>query len=246
MQDNDRGTYTPPTEDNLAYETRRSSGGGGDQTPITLIVSAIFLVLLLIAVILFWNSGYNNRSRLAKEVGQPLGDYRVTVQEAKPLTPDELSEGAPVADSASVNAPIIDEAPPAAVPITTGIPAQSEATSSAQPQPVAPVTQTPAPAAPAQKPVVAATPAPATTPAASGSGVVQIGAFASRDIAERQYSAITSNYAMFLGGTSRRIEEVQVDGKTFYRTSVVGFASKDRAREFCNALKSSGRDCFVR
>ncbi|MBW8733038.1 MAG: SPOR domain-containing protein [Asticcacaulis sp.] len=190
MTDRDRGTYSPPTEDSLSYETRRPAGR--DQAPITLIISGIFLVLLLLAVVMFYNSGLNH-GRTAPEVGDSVGDIKdAPVQEAKPLTDQDLNT--PLSDdSASAHfapgteAPLRDnsasqgvttEAPPPAKPITGPLPSQSDnaaitgqGTPAATPAPLKPAVQTVTPATTGTAASASATsksvaaPKPADTPA---------------------------------------------------------------------------------
>lgn len=162
MTDRDRGTYSPPTEDNLSYEARRPAGR--DQAPITLIVSGIFLVLLLLAVVIFYNSGLNNHGRAAPEVGDAVGDIKdAQVQDAKPLTDQDLNTPlgddqasahfapgteAPLRDSSASQA-VTTEAPPPAKPITGPLPSQADnsaitgqASPAATPAPLKPAVQT--------------------------------------------------------------------------------------------------------
>jgi len=255
MEDNERdhGTYSPPTEDHLSYETRRQASR--DQTPITLIASGIVLVVLLLAVVLFYNSGLN--SRKVAEVGTPVGDYKdAGVEDAKPLSDEDLldpamgTENPTFAEGAEQPKPreVINEAPAPVAPIKgpltseTTAPAGVATSSAAAPAPA----QAPAQAAqPAAPPVVNASAATAK-PAASGSAAVQIGAFGSREIADREYNAIASNYGLFLNGTAKSIERIERNGTVLYRTSFSGFASKEKASEFCNVLKSAGKSCFVK
>lgn len=167
MTDRDRGTYSPPTEDNLSYEARRPAGR--DQAPITLIISGIFLVLLLLAVVMFYNSGLNNHGRTAPEVGDSVSDIKdAQVQDAKPLTDQDLNTPlgddqasahfapgteAPLRDSSASQA-VTTEAPPPAKPITGPLPSQSDnaaitgqGTPAASPAPLKPAVQTVTPAA---------------------------------------------------------------------------------------------------
>lgn len=249
MQDNerDRGTYSPPTEDNLSYESRRQASR--DQTPITLIASGIVLVVLLLAVVLFYNSGLN--SRKADELGAPVGEYKdAGVEDARPLNDEDLLEPTPAEETPTfaqgTEEPrpreVINEAPPPVSPI------KGPLTSQTTPAPDAPVVTTPpaAPAAPA--PAVVNASATETRPAAAagGSAAVQIGAFGSREIADREYDAIAANYGLFLNGASKSIERIERDGAVLYRTAFTGFASKEKASEFCNVLKSAGKSCFVK
>jgi hypothetical protein len=69
----DRGTYSPPTEDNLSYESRRAPASR-DKAPVTLIISGICLVVLLLVVVIAYNYGMNKHGKVAPEVGDSLGD----------------------------------------------------------------------------------------------------------------------------------------------------------------------------
>ena len=75
--------------------------------------------------------------------------------------------------------------------------------------------------------------------------VVQLGAYSSRDKIELAWSRATSKYSALRGFTP---VSARFDGTkgTFYRLSVKGFDSDRDARLFCEALKHSGRACFVR
>lgn len=256
----DRGTYSPPTEDNLSYESRRAPASR-DKAPVTLIISGICLVVLLLVVVIAYNSGMNKHGKVAPEVGDSLGDIKEgQVQDAKPLSDQDMSEtgiatfapgaevpGARPATSAST----VDIAPPPAAPIEGPLPSQSSvsvaASSPATPAPastsvaassaVAP----PKPAASAASSSVAAT----AKPASNGTASVQIGAYTSTDIANTEYAKVASSYGLFVGGASKRIEKVTTPNGTFYRTAFTGL-SAEKARSFCSALKASGHDCIVK
>lgn len=248
MTDKDRGTYSPPTEDNLSYEARRP--GQRDQAPITLIISGIFLVVLLIVVLIFYNSGLNKGAGNAPEVGDPVGDAKERIEDAKPLSEQEFDAGqdtgaavfapsaeAPARDAASMAA---NEAPPPAAPIQGPLPSQTDNAAITGGQLKPPVQAVTPPATPA------ATPAPAAAKPAGAGSVVQIGAFDSQETANREYASVASSYGLFVGGTSKRVEKVETPKGTFYRTSFAGFASAEKARSFCAALKAAGRDCIVK
>ncbi|WP_292051541.1 SPOR domain-containing protein, partial [Brevundimonas sp. UBA5866] len=99
--------------------------------------------------------------------------------------------------------------------------------------------------APAPAPKAAPAPAPAPAPAAAtGTNRVQIGAFSSREQAEREYASAASRHGALTSGTRQQIEAIERDGKTLYRTSFGGM-SRERATALCNAIKASGGSCFV-
>uniref|UniRef100_UPI0025BB7A8D SPOR domain-containing protein n=1 Tax=Brevundimonas sp. UBA5718 TaxID=1946131 RepID=UPI0025BB7A8D len=105
----------------------------------------------------------------------------------------------------------------------------------------------PPPPAPPRPPAPAATtPAPAAPAAARGSASVQIGAFSSTEIADREYAAVAGRFGQYASGAEKRVTEVTTSsGSTLYRTAFSGL-SRERATAFCNALKAAGRDCIVR
>ena len=300
--DEDRGTYSPPTEDNLSYQSRKAPSR--DQAPLTLIISGICLVLLLVFVVLFYNSGLNSHGRTPPDVGNSVGDIKDSqVTDAKPLTGDDAGDNGAAKFAPSAEAPqlrdntsaTVDEAPPPVAPINGPLPSQANnpalnggasASSDSTPVPGAGTAAngkvgndpgraaidralTPA-AAGAAKPAklasasvsssslaakakpatddakLAAAAAPQNTAPLHGASV-QIGAFQSMDIANKQYASVASSYGLFLGGTSKHIEQVaSASGATLYRTAFTGFESKDKAHAFCDALKAAGRDCLVK
>lgn len=111
----------------------------------------------------------------------------------------------------------------------------------ATPAPAAPaaVTQARPAAAPA---VAAAEPAPAKV--ASGSALVQIGAFDSDALAKGEWGRVSGKHGALFSGKSRVVQEAKSNGRTFWRLRVGGFESRDDARRFCAALIAEGTDCI--
>ncbi len=102
---------------------------------------------------------------------------------------------------------------------------------------------TKSPAAPAGAKVAAAS---STAKAAAGGSVVQIGAFSSSELSTKGYSDVSTTMSGQMAGKAKRVEAVEKDGKTFYRTSVTGFASRAAAEAFCKALAAKGHVCFAK
>ena len=250
-----RGAYTPPTDDDLpfrrnSYDPRNSrnvGSGGGKAPPVTLIISAVVLLLLIVAVIFFYRSGMRASTDAPPAVGQPVGEMKTAPPvDAQPVDPadgvrvyrDEAeTTDAPVTFTPPPEAPQPrPAAPPAAAPTGQGLPPAKAAPAAT---PAAPA---PRPAAPAS---AAATPAPSAG-AATGSASVQIGAFSSTEIADREYAAVAGRFGQYASGAQKRVTEVtSSSGSTLYRTAFSGL-SRERAVAFCNALKAAGRDCIVR
>ena len=252
MQDKDRGTYSPPTEDNLSYETRRTASR--DQAPLTLIISGIVLVVVLLAAVLLYNSGLANHNKVIPEVGDSLGDFKDgKVTDAQPLNDNDLTNSgtgdsgiatfAPGTESPGIRSAAADDqnlAPPPVAPIQGGLPSQTDTT----PVPGASVAASSVATSVAAKPAVTA-PVVAKPVVASGATSVQIGAFTSQDIANSEYAKVASSYGLFVGGAGKKIEKVETASGTFYRTAFTGL-STDKAKSFCSALKAAGHDCIVR
>jgi cell division protein FtsN len=250
-----RGAYTPPTDDDLPFRRnsydprsgRNVGAGGGKAPPVTLIISVVVLILIAVAVAwLYGRSGLRASTDAPPAVGQPVGDMKTAPPiDAQPIDPaagvrvyrDEgETTDAPVTFTPPPETPQPrPAAPPTAAPTGQGLPSAKPATPAATaPRP------TTAPAAP----VVA--PAPKAPAAAGGSASVQIGAFSSTEIADREYAAVAGRFGSFASGAEKRVTEVtSASGSTLYRTAFSGL-SRERAVAFCNALKAAGRDCIVR
>ena len=232
----DRGAYTPPTDDDLpfnrqGYDPRRGGGGGGGgggkAPPMTLIISAVVLLVLIIAVVVYYRAGPRSSEDAPPAVGTPVGEMKSEAPiDAQPVDPTAGIE-------------VYSETPaPATAP--TFVPPPEEV----QPRPApAPVEKAPTPAPVTPPPAKKAEPA---APAAGGTAGVQIGAFSTPNLAEREYSAVVARYPELTRGASRRVQEVTAsNGSTVYRTTVTGLSQED-ARALCGAIRASGGDCLLR
>lgn len=232
----DRGAYTPPTDDDLpfnrgGFDARRAPPAKAP--PVTLLVSAGVLLVLIIAVVLFYRSGLRSSTDAPPAVGTPVAQMKVEAPlEAQPVDPeadvglyDETSE-----------APTTPEfAPPPETPLPRPAPRPIE-TAEATP-PARPATPAPRPAAEAPAPVASG---------AGGSAAVQIGAFSSTAVADREYAAVAARFPSFARNASKRVQEVTAsNGSTVYRTTFTGLSAED-ARAFCAAIQAGGGDCLVR
>lgn len=236
-QGRDRGAYTPPTDDDLpfnrgGYDPRRGGGGGGAKAPpMTLIISGAVLLLLIIAVVVYYRAGPRSSNDAPPAVGAPVVEMKSDAPlDAQPIDPEA---GIDVYDAAEA---------PTAAPTFTPPP------EAVQPRPAPRPAGTTAPVAPRPTPVV---PPPAKTeprPPATvgGTSGVQIGAFSTPSLADREFAAIVGRYPQFTAGADKRVQEVTAsNGSTVYRTTVTGL-SRDQATGLCDAIKAAGGDCFVR
>ena len=249
----ERGAYTPPTDDDLpfargGYDPRRAPAA--KSPPITLIISAVVLLLLIVAVVVFYRSGVRSSTDAPPAVGTPVESMKVEAPlDAQPVDPEAdirvYRDGAAATDAAPTFTPGPEEVLPRPAPTAPAAPVESAPLAPAAPAPAA-AAPAPAPATPAPA-TKAPTPAPAPAPAATGgSSGVQIGAFSSTAIADREYAAVAARFGQYASGAEKRVQEVTTaSGSTVYRTTFTGL-SRERAVAFCNALKAAGRDCIVR
>lgn len=255
--DRDRGAYTPPTDDDLpfdrqGYDGRRGTGApynprgaGRSGPPLTLIISGIVLLALIVAVALYYRAGPRASNDAPPAVGTPVG----------PMTAEAPVDAQPVNPEAGID--VYDDT----VPPTTETPTFVPPPEAVQPRPEPLPDATPAPARPRIRPApsdIEITPPiidppgpnpvenqPSPVPA-GGRSAVQIGAFSTPTIAEREYNNVVTRYSRLSEGASRRIQEVQTSsGATVYRTTVNGL-SREQATGLCAAIRDAGGDCLVR
>jgi cell division septation protein DedD len=76
--------------------------------------------------------------------------------------------------------------------------------------------------------------------------VVQIGAFSSARLADKEWSNAAAVAPGAMAGKGKRVVAVNKDGETLYRTAITGFANRDQALALCDRLRDAGGHCFVR
>lgn len=82
------------------------------------------------------------------------------------------------------------------------------------------------------------------TTIASGTRLVQLGAFGSPDVARTEWNAIEGRYSDFFAGKVRVVQEVTSGGREFYRLRVMGFDDLADARRFCTVIVADGTNCI--
>jgi len=252
MSDHDRGAYTPPTDSPLSFDARRPVRGGGGNSSILMISAVILLVLIVGAGVWLYKDGL----RGADDAPQPVG---ATVETAKvEPAPADQPEADPAAgltihkDDGDVSTdPTFAPGPEPVLPRPDPQPA-APTTAELRPAAPAPVAAAPKSAPVAALPVtpktapVAAAPVKPAAPAAGGAASVQIGAFSSQALADKGWNDAASVAPGLAAGKGKRVEAVDKDGKTLFRTTVTGFASRADAAAFCDRLKAAGKSCFVK
>jgi len=94
-------------------------------------------------------------------------------------------------------------------------------------------------AAPEAKPLdVAADSLPA------GTRLVQLGAYATPEIARAEWDKLQSKFGDYLGDKQRVVQKATSGGRTFYRLRAMGFADLSDARRLCSSLKAENADCI--
>ena len=102
------------------------------------------------------------------------------------------------------------------------------------------------------KPLRVASAAPTAQPAVAvsadripaGTRLVQLGAFASPEIAVREWDKLTGRFGDILVEKKRVIQKATSGGRIFYRLRAMGFADLSDARRVCSALKAENADCI--
>jgi len=271
MSDPHRGAYTPPTDAPLSFDARQPVRGSRP-LPMTLIISAVVLATLVVAVLLIYRGGVRGPNEPPRTVGEPVAQMKTAppADAAQPADPasglqiykSETPEASPTF-AAQPEAPLARPTPP-----PPSAPVQTATLQPAKPAPAGPAA--PVSAAPATKPAskpaqtieglataavspraptpAAAKPVAAPAPAASAGGPasVQIGALSSTALADKAWSDAARIAPGLAAGKGKRVEAIDKNGTTLYRTAVTGFASRAEAKAFCDALSAAGKSCFVK
>ena len=83
---------------------------------------------------------------------------------------------------------------------------------------------------------------PASIPA--GTRLVQLGAYADRDVARVEWDNRMARFGDYMVGKSRVVQEAQTGGRAFYRLRAMGFDDLSDARRFCAVLVADGTNCI--
>jgi len=265
MSDPHRGAYTPPTDAPLSFDARQPVRGARP-LPMTLIISAVVLVTLVVAVVMIYRGGVRGPNEPPQAVGTEVAQMKTPPpagsQPQDPAAGLQIYHSDEAQPSATFAAPPEEPQARPAVPLpsapvqTAALPAAKPAPTAAQPAPTIESLATAAnqkPAAAAPKPVQVAQAAPAPAAAApkpvataSGPASVQIGALSSPALADKAWTDATRLAPGLAAGKGKKVEAIDKNGVTLYRTSVTGFASREAAKAFCEAISASGKSCFVK
>jgi len=78
----------------------------------------------------------------------------------------------------------------------------------------------------------------------AGTRLVQLGAFASAEIARAEWDKLQGKFGDYLSDKQRVVQKAESGGRTFYRLRAMGFADLSDARRLCSALKAENADCI--
>ena len=79
---------------------------------------------------------------------------------------------------------------------------------------------------------------------ASGTRLVQLGAYGSPDVARAEWTTAEARFGDIMVGKSRVVQQVQSGGREFYRLRVHGFDDLADARRFCAVVVTDGSNCI--
>ncbi|WP_298261628.1 SPOR domain-containing protein [uncultured Litoreibacter sp.] len=79
---------------------------------------------------------------------------------------------------------------------------------------------------------------------ASGTRLVQLGAFDDAEAARQEWDKIAARFEDYIDGKTRVIQEATSGGRKFYRLRAVGFADLNASRRFCAVLVAGKAACI--
>lgn len=82
-------------------------------------------------------------------------------------------------------------------------------------------------------------------PAVSTGYTVQIGAFPTAEVGQERWEVLRRRMPGALNGKTIEISSIGLQGKTAYRTRILGFVSLKAAQSFCRDLQRDRQACFV-
>lgn len=79
---------------------------------------------------------------------------------------------------------------------------------------------------------------------ASGTRLVQLGAFDSEDVARKEWERLAGKFSDLLTDKTRIVQSAKSGGRTFYRLRAMGFQNEADSRRFCSALVAESAACI--
>lgn len=180
-------------------------------------------------------------------------DDQVEVLAEGPEEPVARESDDPIADIASENQLNNDEVVDDAVAdriatlAAADLEREQEAPVAAAPKPATQPTpvksEPPVATTPAAKPSASTS----TVRAATGTHLVQVGAFRSDEEANAMWTRLEGKLGDYMSGKAPDIERADLGEKgVYFRLRIGPFASADDAKTYCEGLKTRGQDCLVK
>lgn len=79
---------------------------------------------------------------------------------------------------------------------------------------------------------------------ATGTRLVQLGAFDDRDAALAEWEQIAAQFSDYMDGKQRVVQEAKSGGRVFYRLRAAGFDDLNASRRFCAVLVAENATCI--
>ena len=79
---------------------------------------------------------------------------------------------------------------------------------------------------------------------ATGTRLVQLGAYASPEIALIEWANMDTQFGDYMVGKEPVVQQAQSGGRSFYRLRAMGFSDLADARRFCSVLVTEGANCI--
>jgi len=135
MTDQDRGAYTPPTDEALAFDARRQSERR--PVPMTLVGSAVVLVVLIVGVAVVYRGGVRGADEAPRPIGQPVVSVKTppsgAIATANSVSAADVGESKPAATATPAPAAPLKAKP--AVKVATASDSPTFAPAAEQPAP---------------------------------------------------------------------------------------------------------------
>ena len=258
-----RGAYEPPGDDLHIFDgSEEDDDVEGSRLPLLIVIALFVLAAFAGVVWLAYTQGVaRGHSDVPRIIAAQKGPAKIAANGEGNTTPYKGLKiyEQPAPSDEETQAPPNHNAGASATPETTLVTppqAPSETDSGKEPplsvaKSITPPLEKPA-SVPVQKPVEQAeASAPPVqleakpAPAASGSYVLQIGAYKSQAEADSAWKIYQARHAATLSGYSPDVKMVDLGAKgTWYRLRVSSFADKASAQALCAKLTAEGGACF--
>ncbi len=267
----DRGAYEPEYDDPLTYDEAEDEAESSGRSPLFLTLAVLVLLAFAAVVWVAYQQGVRQSDRGGPPVivadntpvrVPPTDPGGATVPDQDKLIYDRIT-GDTTEPVETLMPPAEDPVPLPTAPVPTPTGSRGDAgpveditgppveTIVAAPPPVRDTTPTEvAPSIPTEDlatldPGLPAAAAAEVSPT-SGAFVVQVGSYASGELAASAWQEVKSANQELLAGLKPDIKPVDLGERgTWYRLRIGPFATRGEANDLCQKLSARGRDCLI-